>query len=79
MPTAIYLPISRDGNLTFLCQVVLSSNRRVIQPGTVGTLRQLKNRFPTVHFADGPTDREIDMDSGQIITAAPFRLEEAYV
>mgnify|MGYP006969373789 FL=1 len=70
--TAIYLPISRQGNLTFLNQVILSSNRRVIPPGVVGTLRQLQNRYPNVVFEDGPVDKEIDMATGDVIKAAPF-------
>ena len=74
--TAICLPISRMGNLTFLNQVVLSSNPRVIPVGEVGTLRQLQNRFPTVNFEDGPVDKEIDMGTGEIVQSAPFCMED---
>lgn len=74
--TAIYLPVSRQGNLTFLNKVVLSSNLKVIKEGEVGTLRQLTKRYPNVVFVDGPVDREIDMETGEIIEAAPFCMED---
>jgi hypothetical protein len=39
-------------------------------------LSQLQRHYPNVRFEDGPVDKEIEMGTGKVITAAVFRTEE---